>query len=262
MSDLPTLKTMLLKRRGRILTMAFNRPDVLNAFDAVMHAELLQAVKFAHADTGSDVVVITGEGRAFSAGGDLEHLEESIADPEAFDREAADAKRIVFTLLDIDKPVIAKVNGHAIGLGATIALLCDVVFASESAKIGDPHVKVGLVAGDGGAAIWPQLVGFARAKEYLMSGSLLTAAKAAEIGLVNHAVPDGELDERVDSFCDQMADGNTQAIRWTKIAVNLELKRIAHSVMDASIAYESITVRSEEHRRAVEAMKAQIGKKK
>lgn len=261
MKDLPEYGTLLLERRGRQLTITLNRPEVLNAFAAVMHIEIIEALRFAATDPGSDVVVLTGAGRAFSAGGDLGRMEECIADPVQFDREAADAKRMVFTLLDIEKPVIAKVNGHAVGLGATIALLCDVIFAAECAKIGDPHVKVGLVAGDGGAVIWPQLIGFARAKEYLMTGELIPARKAAEIGLINHAVPDAELSERVDAFCDQLIGGATQAIRWTKTTINMELKRIAHALMDAGIAYESVTVRSEEHRNAVAAMKNQLKKR-
>ncbi|MBE0692322.1 MAG: enoyl-CoA hydratase/isomerase family protein [Aquamicrobium sp.] len=260
MSGLPHFDTILLARRGRLLTVTLNRPDALNAFDAAMHVEIVEALRFAAADPDSDVIVLTGAGRAFSAGGDLEHMEASIADPRKFDREAADAKRIVFTLLDIEKPVIARVNGAAVGLGATLALLCDVIFAAERARIGDPHVKVGLVAGDGGAVIWPQLVGFARAKEFLMTGALLTATRAAEIGLVNHAVPDAELDARVDAFCDELLAGATQAIRWTKVTVNLELKRIAHALMDPGIAYESLSVRTAEHRDAVRAMKEKLGK--
>ena len=261
MNKLPEYETLTLARRGRLLTLSFNRPDVLNAFNAQMHVETLDALSFADRDAGSDVLVLTGAGRAFSAGGDLERMEECIADPNEFLVEAADAKRIVFRLLDIEKPVVAKVNGHAVGLGATIALLCDVIFASESARIGDPHVKVGLVAGDGGAVIWPQLVGFARAKEYLFTGELIPAREAARMGLINDAVPADQLDARVDAFCDRLLAGATQAIRWTKATVNIELKRIAHAVMDTGIAYESLTVRSPEHRAAVQAMKDRIGKK-
>ncbi|MBO6716714.1 MAG: enoyl-CoA hydratase/isomerase family protein [Rhizobiaceae bacterium] len=258
---MPEYETLNLSRRGRLLTLAFNRPDVLNAFNARMHVEILDAIAFADRDAESDVIVLTGAGRAFSAGGDLERMEQCIADPDAFAVDAADAKRIVFRLLEIEKPVVAKVNGHAVGLGATIALLCDVIFAAETAKIGDPHVKVGLVAGDGGAVIWPQLVGFARAKEYLLTGDLIPAPEAAKMGLINHAVPDIDLDARVDAFCEKLLAGSAQAIRWTKATVNIELKRIAHAVMDTGIAYEALTVRSPEHRAAVEAMRERIGRK-
>ena len=262
MTPLPEFRMLRLDRTGRRLTISFDRPDVLNAFGEVMHYEYIDALHFAARDPDSDVIVLTGMGRAFSAGGDLDRMEENMADPAEFDREAADAKRIVFALLDIEKPVIARVNGAAVGLGATIALLCDVIFADAAAKIGDPHVKVGLVAGDGGGAvIWPQLVGFARAKEYLMTGRLLTGAEAAAIGLINHAVDAADLDTRVDAFCDELIAGNTMAIRWTKVTVNLELKRIAHALMDPGIAYEAVTVRSKAHRDAVRALKARIGAK-
>ncbi|MDF0599607.1 enoyl-CoA hydratase/isomerase family protein [Psychromarinibacter sp. C21-152] len=262
MSEPPAFEMLTLSRRGRRLDITLNRPEAMNAFGKVMHAELVDALRFAAGDDGSDVIVLTGAGKAFSAGGDLARIEEFQADPSEFDREAEDAKRIVFTLLDIEKPVIARLNGAAVGLGATLALLCDVIFAADHAKIGDPHVTVGLVAGDGGAVIWPQLIGFARAKEYLMTGRLLTAAEAAEIGLINHAVPAAELDARVDAFCDELLGGSTQAIRWTKTVVNLELKRIAHALMDPGIAYESLSVRSEDHARAVRAMRQEIARKK
>jgi len=261
MSELPAFTCLLLSRRGRTLTITLNRPEVLNAFAKVMHVEILDALRFASTDEGSDTIVLTGAGRAFSAGGDLARMEEFIADPSEFDREAADAKRIVFALLDMEKPVIARVNGHAVGLGATIALLCDVIFAVDTARIGDPHVKVGLVAGDGGCVIWPQLIGFARAKEYLMTGDLLLAPEAERIGLINHAVPAEQLDERVYGFCDRLNAGNLQAIRWTKTTANLELKRIAHALMDPGIAYEALTVRGPEHKRAVAAMRSELQRK-
>lgn len=261
MTTLPTFEALLLKRQGRRLTISFNRPEALNAFGQVMHKEFIQALGFAARDPGSDVIVLTGEGKAFSAGGDLDRMEEIIETPSEFDQEAADAKRIIFTLLDIEKPIIARVNGAAVGLGATLALFCDVIFADETAKIGDPHVKVGLVAGDGGAIIWPQLAGFPRAKEFLMTGRLLTGAEAAEFGLVNYALPADELDTRVDALVGELLAGNTQAIRWTKVTMNLELKRIAHALMDPGMAYESLSVRSEEHRRSVRALKAGIAAK-
>lgn len=256
MSDVPTFDTLRLTRQGRRLTIAMNRPEVLNAVNTRLHQELIDAFVFAARDEGSDLVVLTGEGRAFSAGGDLEQMERVIADPALFDSEVRDAKLLIFALLDIEKPLIARVNGHAVGLGCTLALFCDVVFAAESARIGDPHVSVGLVAGDGGAVIWPQLLGFARAKEFLMTGELLTAPRAEAIGLINHAVPDADLDARVDAFCDRLLAGATEAIRWTKVTVNLELKRLAHALMDPGLAYESLSVRTAAHRQRVAALRA------
>ena len=247
--------TIALTRQGRLLTITLNRPDTLNAVNREMHEELADVFNFVALDAGSDVVVLTGAGRAFSAGGDLEHIARNAANPDLFDEEARIAKRIVFAMLDLEKPLICRMNGHAVGLGATLVLLSDVVFATENAKIGDPHVALGLVAGDGGAAIWPQRIGFGRAKEYLLTGELLTARQAAEIGLINHCVPAAELDGAVDAFCERLLNGSRNAIRWTKVLVNLELKRIATAVMDAGIAYESVTVRSADHREGVKALR-------
>ncbi|MDE2597183.1 MAG: enoyl-CoA hydratase/isomerase family protein [Sphingomonadales bacterium] len=255
MRDLPTFNTILLERKGRLLRLTFNRPDALNAINRELHDELPDALWFAQGDPDSDVLLITGAGRAFSAGGDLDHIAHNAANPHLFDHEARQAKRIVNTLLDIDKPVICRMNGHAVGLGASIALLCDIVFAAERAKIGDPHVGIGLVAGDGGAVIWAQRIGLARAKEYLLTGDLLTASKAAEIGLVNHCLPLDELDNAVDAFCDRLLAGAMGAIRATKVLTNLEIKRLANAVMDAGIAYESVSVRSADHREGIAALR-------
>ncbi len=255
MPALPALKTIEITREGRLLRMTFNRPDALNAINLQLHDDMAEAMLFAQVDTGSDVIVLTGAGRAFSAGGDLDHIEKNARNPHLFDHETRVAKRIVSTMLDIDKPVICRMNGHAVGLGATLALLCDVIFAAEGARIGDPHVSLGLVAGDGGAVIWAQRIGLTRAKEYLLTGELLTAAKAAEIGLVNHCVPADELDARVDAFCANLLKGATVAIRVTKILTNLELKRLATSLMDAGIAYESLSVRIADHLEGIQALK-------
>ena len=201
----------------------------------------------------SDIVVLTGAGRAFSAGGDFNWFQDMIDDPRVWDKTRQEAKQIVFGLIDCEKPVIAKVNGHAMGLGATIALLSDVIFAAESARFADPHVGVGLVAGDGGAVIWPQLIGYARAKEYLMTGDAISASDAAGMGLINHVVADDQLDATVDAFADRLADGASQAIRYTKVSVNIGLRQLAHSIMDASIAYESMTNSTPDHQEAVSA---------
>jgi enoyl-CoA hydratase len=255
MPDHPQFETILIERRARLLVITLNRPEAMNAFNLAMHDELPEALDFARADAGSDVILLTGAGRAFSAGGDLDHMDRNARNPELFDHEATQAKRIVFALLDIEKPVVCRVNGHAVGLGATIALFCDVIFAADHAKIGDPHVGIGLVAGDGGAVIWAQRIGLARAKEYLLTGELLSAANAAEIGLINHALPAEDLDAAVDAFCQRLLTGATQAICYTKMLTNIELKRIAHAVMEVGIGYETVTVRSADHREGIAALR-------
>lgn len=251
----PSLRTIAIERRGRLLVITMNRPDAMNAVNFALHEDLAEAMWFAQCDQDSDVILLTGAGRAFSAGGDLDHLEKNAREPRLFDREAQTAKRIVYTMLDIDKPIVCRMNGHAIGLGATIALLCDIIFAAEGAKIGDPHVGLGLVAGDGGAVLWAQRIGMGRAKEFLLTGDLLTARKAEEIGLINHCLPADELDSAVDAFCDRLLNGATGAIRATKLLTNLELKRIAHAVMETGIALELLSVRGPDHLEGIAALR-------
>jgi enoyl-CoA hydratase len=254
MRELPNYQTLKMSRRGRLLEISMNRPELFNAVNLTLHEELAEVFVFALADPDSDLVLLTGEGKAFSAGGDINHISKNANHPELFDEEVRLAKRIIFAMLDLDKPLICKMNGHAVGLGATLTLYCDVIFASDKAKIGDPHVNVGLVAGDGGVAIWPQRIGLCRSKEFLLTGDLLGAQEAKDIGLINHCIPREELDERVEVFCEKMLKGAQGAIRATKVMLNLELKRIAHATMDAGLAYEALSVRSADHREAVDAM--------
>lgn len=239
-------------REGRILTLALSNPGMRNAVDPAMHEELAEIFYEANRDAGSDVVVLTGEGADFCAGGDITWFKRALAG-EIPKPSALEGKKIIFSMLDLEKPLIAKVRGPAVGLGATIALFCDTIFAADNAVFIDPHVKVEIVAGDGGAVIWPHLIGHARAKEYLMTGDPVPAEAAWRMGLVNHVVPDGELDARVDAFARKLAAGATQAIRYTKVSVNLGLKSLVTTILDASIAYEMTTFETEDHKEAVAA---------
>ena len=251
--DYSQYERLRMDRRGRILTVTLNRPETRNAVDGRMHEELATIFYDVQLDEQADVIVLTGAGSAFSAGGDLNWLATLRQAGSSGHPAGVDAKKIVFGLLDLEKPIIARIPGPCLGLGTTIALLCDVIYAAESARIGDPHVRVGLVAGDGGAVIWPQLVGYARAKEYLLTGDLLSAQEAERIGLINHAVPDGELDRHVYELAERLAAGATKAIRWTKTVVNIGLKQLAHSVMDASMSYEMLTMATTDHGEAIAA---------
>lgn len=248
-------ETILWERRGRILTLTMNRPDQLNAVDAKLHEELARVFRDAERDPDSDIIVLTGAGNAFCAGGDVDWMQEAIDDPLSFERTCVEAKQIVFSMLDCEKPIIGRINGHAMGLGCTLALFCDVTFMSSRAKIGDPHVLMGMVAGDGGAVIWPALVGLSRAKEFIMTGDHLGAEEAGRIGLVNHVVAPEALDERVYGFAERLAGGALQSIRWSKVSLNIHLKQVAHAVMDTSIAYEALTNRSADHQEAVSAFR-------
>ena len=238
--------------RNRVLWITIDAGK-MNAVDFEMHEELARVFPEAQRDPDSDLIILTGAGRVFCAGGDMAWFQAMIDDPSLFRDIAHDAKRIVNGLLELEKPIICRLNGAAAGLGASIALLCDVIIADETAKIGDPHVKVGLVAGDGGAVIWPQLIGYARAKEMLLTGEMLDASEAAAMGLINHALPADQLDAKVDEVAGKILDNPRWAVRWTKTAINLPLRDIANRVMDAAIAYEINSNSTRDRQEAVTA---------
>lgn len=242
-------------RQGRVLTVALNRPQQRNAVNARLHSELSRVFVDLQQDADSDVIVLTGEGSAFCAGGDIEWMQSHVDDPAAFERMAREAKDIVFGQLDLEKPLICKLNGHATGLGASLALLSDIIVASADAKIGDPHVSVGLVAGDGGAFIWPQVVGYAKARKYLFTGELMTAQEAERIGLITEVHAQAELDAAADALAQRIAGGAILAIRYTKIITNLPLKALFHAHFDAGLAYECLSNRSADHAEAVRAFR-------
>ena len=240
-------------REGRIVTVSFNRPQVKNATNPQMHQELVRVFPEIGRDPEAHVVVLTGEGDAFSAGGDIDTLRKSLDDQARWIESMMEARDILFGVIDLDRPVIAKVNGHAIGLGSTLALVCDIIIAKDTAKIIDPHVKIGLVAGDGGSVIWPALVGYARAKKYLLTGDPITGAEAAAIGLVTEAVPADQLDARVDEIARSLANGAAVAIRLTKRAINMSLRQQMDALIEAHLGYETMSHLSVDHREAVTA---------
>ena len=250
--DFTTYERMRISRNGRILTIALDNGKI-NAVDSTMHHELARVFLDAQDDEDSDLVILTGTGRAFCAGGDMDWFQRHIEDPRTFRAIAPEAKRIVTSLLDLEKPLICRLNGAAAGLGATIALMSDIIIAADSARIGDPHIKVGLVAGDGGAIIWPQLIGFARAKELLLTGDLLTATEAAGLGLVNYAVPADELDAKVDEIAGKILGNPRWAVRWTKTVANIPLRELAARLADPALAYEILTNLTADRKEAVAA---------
>ena len=255
MNDFSSYQAIAFRRDGRVLHATLNRPDTLNSIDAVLEHDLVRLFDDVARDGQTNVLVLSGAGRAFSAGGDIEQMQKAIDEPDLFLQGMASGKRLIFALLDCPKPILAKVNGAAVGLGATLALFCDMIIAASGAKIADPHVRVGFVAGDGGAVIWPQLIGYARAKEYLLTGDALTGEEAAKIGLINRAVPAEDLDRTVDELAQRLATGASRAIQGTKLAVNIGLKQLAHSILDASFAYEALSNLSKDHQEAVNAFR-------
>jgi len=242
-------------RNGRVLTAAFDSDHPVNGVDGPMHDELASLFTDLQRDSESDIIILTGKGRAFCAGGDFDWFQAQIDDPAKFRAIAWDGKRIVGSLLEMEKPILCRLNGAAAGLGATIALMCDIIVADETAKIGDPHVKVGLVAGDGGAVIWPQLIGFARAKELLMTGDMLDASEAVELGLINYAVPKADLDAKISSLVKKLQSNPKWAVRWTKTVTNIPLRALAAQMMDASIGYETVSNILKDRAEAVSAFR-------
>jgi enoyl-CoA hydratase len=238
-----------------VLHITLNRPDSRNAINDVMHRELTELYLRIAADTEAEAVVLTGAGKGFCAGGDFKQMAQNndAGYDDGFSQLFIDAVAMAKSILAIRQPMIAAVNGDAIGLGATLALFCDVVYISETARIGDPHVQVGLVAADGGVVLWPMLIGANRAKEYLFTGDLLTGAKAAEIGLVNHAVPAGEVLEQATALARRLAQGAALAIRFNKRLVNKELEDRVDRLYEMALAMEAVTFRSADHLEAVKA---------
>ena len=246
-------QSLRVERSGAILTIALNRPEARNAINAAVHRELTRVFVEADQDPETDVIVLTGEGNAFCAGGDLKWLLEVHGNAAEVSELIRADRRLQNALLDLEKPVIARVVGPAIGLGCSLALFCDFIYATPDARFADPHVSVGLVAGDGGALLWPQLVGYARAKRYLLTGDAISGAEAAEIGLITEAVDAADLDATVDAMAQRLAKGPKHAIRWTKASINAGLKQVANAVMDRAAAYECVSQMTDDHKIALEA---------
>lgn len=238
---------------GKILRVTLNKPDRRNIIDDAVNRQLGDVFTEAAMDKDVAVVVLTGEGKVFCAGGDMVKMQKKIDDPSLFYAGVHNSRRLVFSVLDCPKPIIACVNGDAIGLGATLALLCDIVIVEQDARLADPHTKVGLVCGDGGALIWPVLVGYARAKRYLLSGDLITGREAEQIGLVTFAVPHSELAELTESWAQKLANGALQSIAGTKITMNVPLRQAAQAILDVGMAYEGLSNITRDHQEAVTA---------
>ena len=182
-------ETLLVVQDESVLTITLNRPERLNAVDRVMHRELEEVFGEVSFAGSVSALVVTGAGRGFCSGGAVRSMDErgaaNVLEQRPMGAISQSGRRILHNMLWVEQPIVCALNGVAAGLGATIALFCDIIYASDQARIGDTHVKAGLVAGDGGAVIWPLLVGVAKAKELLMTGDIIDAAEAERIGLVN-----------------------------------------------------------------------------
>jgi enoyl-CoA hydratase len=237
-----------------IATLTLSNPQKRNAVSSGMHHELERVWADVDADDEIRVVVLTGEGNAFCAGADFSPpTDETAKTPRR--PETRQARRLFWNMLEVEKPVIAKVRGPAYGLGASIALAADVVVAADGARFCDSHVKMGIAPGDGGAVLWPLLIGFHRAKELLMTGEPIDAQRASEIGLINHCIREKELDAFVEQLARRLASGAPLAISYAKISVNLLLKQLAAGAFEASLAYDLLTLSTEDHAEGTRAFR-------
>jgi enoyl-CoA hydratase len=242
-------------RIGDVLRVVIDHPDsALNSVDALLHDELTRLFRDLKREDTARAVLFTGRGRAFSAGGDFAWFP-TLDDLAKLEHLRRDAKQMIWDLLDVELPIVVALNGPAVGLGASLALLCDVIFMAPQATLVDPHVRVGIVAGDGGAAIWPLVLGPARAKQFLLTGDPVSAEDAYRMGRVNRGVEADALEEEALAFATRLAAGAPLAVRYTKQAVNKLVKDALNTAFDTSTALEIVTFQSEDHREALAAMR-------
>jgi enoyl-CoA hydratase len=223
---------------GPVRVVTLNQPEALNAISEDLHEQLVRLWGHVGRDEGCRAVVLTGAGKAFSAGGSYEDFERRRVNLAARKRSLDLARQLVDEMLDVAVPVVAAVNGAAVGLGCTIATLCDIVFMADSAFLADTHVSVALVAGDGGAATWPALTSLLRAKQYLLTGDRLAATEAVQLGLANFVVPADQLLADALAYAHRLAAQPPQAVQQTKALLNQHLKANAARVVDLGLAAE------------------------
>jgi enoyl-CoA hydratase len=248
---------ILISRDGNVHVITFNRPERMNALDLATHDLLVETLQRVDRDPHSRAVLVTGSGKAFCAGGDLKAAQDRggayLGDLVGRPWVHSHGREIIHAVLSMDKPTVAMVNGAAAGLGANLALLMDAAVIDEDAIIGDTHVRAGLVAGDGAAVIWPLLVGPNRAKEFLMASRMLNGRDAARIGLVNAAVPKGDLRERAFALAHQFADQAPYAAMATKAIINQYLWMMANLTLDIGLAWEHLSQQMPDCQEAIRA---------
>lgn len=241
---------------GPIRIVTLNRPEQLNATDRELHHGLGALFPQLDADDDARAVVLTGAGRAFSAGGDFAYLDELTTDDALRQETMVDARKIVTGMVRCRLPIVAAVNGPAVGLGCSLAALSDIVFIAENAYLADPHVLVGLVAADGGPVVWPLLTSLQLAKEYALTGDRISAQRAVEIGLANHVCADAELMDAALACARKLAAMPRRALEDTKRVLNLQLERAVLATLDFALAAEDRSFGSPELRATLDQRKA------
>ncbi len=226
--------------KDKIALLTMDRPDVLNATNARLHYELSRIWVDIGDDPDVRVALITGAGRAFSAGGDLNGLRGTVGNSEEIARSMKEARDIVHNMIALDKPIVSAINGVAVGAGLAVALLADISIASDKARFTDGHVRLGVAAGDHACLIWPLLCGMAKTKYYLLTCDFLDGTEAERIGLVSKVVPHDELMPTAMQVAQKLASGPQPAIQWTKRALNQWLRMAEHTSFDYSLSLEML----------------------
>lgn len=249
------MKHISTERDDDVLRVVIDRAgDELNRVDGELHEDLAQLFAELRRERTARAVLLTSRGRAFSAGGDFDWFP-TLQEPGALEGVRLDGKAIIDSLLDVHLPIVCAVRGAAVGLGASIALLCDAVVMGESATIADPHVRVGIVAGDGGTVAWPLALGPMLAKRYLLTGDPVPAADALRMGMVTDVVPDDQVEVAALAFARRLAAGAPLAVQYTKLAVNKLVKTAVNDAFDVATALEVVTFASEDHQEALAALR-------
>jgi len=242
------------RRPDGVVVITLNRPDVLNAANVRMHLEMSEVWAVVDDDDDARVSVVTGAGRAFSAGGDLEMIEEMTEDYAATLAQWRDAGALVEQMLGARKPIVSAINGVAVGAGLAVALLADVSIMGEGAKLSDGHTRLGVAAGDHAAVLWPLLCGMAKAKYYLMTADFVSGAEAERIGLVTRCVPDDEVLSEAVAIAAKLAAGSATAVQWTKRVMNQWIRQ-ALPAFGESMALEMLGFLGPDAREGVAAVR-------
>ena len=249
---------ILLDQRGPVAIVTINNPEMRNAFVDNIHTGMREIWEHLAADDSVRTIVLTGAGKAFSAGGNIPGFIRDYEEPQRRRESLRGARRLLDAMTECPKPMIAAVNGPAVGLGCSVAVSCDVVFIAESTFMADTHVSIGLVAGDGGAATWPLMMSILKAKYYLLTGDRIPAAECVELGLANFAVPDVEVVDRAIELAERLAKQPRQALEETKRAINIHVQNAIQAVAPFALAAESESFTTDDIRKTIETFKKQL----
>jgi enoyl-CoA hydratase len=245
---------LLVTAHGGVRLVTLNRPEALNAANEALHHEIARVWPDLDADPDVGAIVLTGAGKAFSGGGDLQLLDRMTDDITCREQIMAEAAEIVRAMTAVRVPIVAAINGPAVGLGCSLASMCDLVVMEEHAFLADPHVALGLVAADGGALTWPLLTGLLRAKEFILLGDRVAADDALRLGLANRVVPTGTSVEVALGLADRLAALPPQSVRATKALLNRSLHEAVTSTLADAIATETSSFDEPEFRANLSAM--------